>query len=190
MTNVNNVALGKPRIGGAIFRAPLGTDLPTDASTELGPEFIQQGYVSGDGVERAISKSYESITAWGGDEVDSTKTEENIRLNFSLLESGNVEVLKSAFGENAVTEEDGLITLAYTGEEPEDSIWVVDMAYKGKLRRVIFPHAANVTEDFTQSFVDDAPIEIPFSLAARRTDGGFFRDFIEGGDSGGDDSGN
>ena len=35
MSNANNVTTGKPKVGGAIHRAPLGTELPTDATGAL-----------------------------------------------------------------------------------------------------------------------------------------------------------
>ena len=35
MSNVANVSTAKPKVGGAIYSAPLGTTLPTDAITEL-----------------------------------------------------------------------------------------------------------------------------------------------------------
>ena len=33
--NANNVTAGKPKIGGAVYRAPKGTTLPTDATSAL-----------------------------------------------------------------------------------------------------------------------------------------------------------
>ena len=37
MSNVANVSTAKPKVGGgAVYSAPLGTTLPTDAITELG----------------------------------------------------------------------------------------------------------------------------------------------------------
>ena len=35
MANAEHVSAAKPKTGGAIYRAPLGTALPTDATTEL-----------------------------------------------------------------------------------------------------------------------------------------------------------
>ena len=35
MTNVNNVSAGKPKIGGAVFVAPIGTELPEDVTRLL-----------------------------------------------------------------------------------------------------------------------------------------------------------
>ena len=42
----SNVTAGKPKITGAIFRAPVGSTLPTDAKTELDAAFKCLGYVS------------------------------------------------------------------------------------------------------------------------------------------------
>lgn len=180
MPDVQNVALGKPKIGGAIFRAPLGTTLPTNASTALPAAFIEQGYVSDEGVARAISRSYSALKAWGGDEVANSKTEETIRLTFALIEASNVETLTSKYGAAAVTEADDLITIDYKGEETEPSVWVVDMEYNGKLRRLVFGNAKDTTEDFTQTFADEDLIEVPFELSVMKDgNGSFFKDFIE-----------
>ena len=50
MADVKNVTAGKPKVGGAIFRAPLGTTLPTDATTNLDAAFKALGYCSDDGL--------------------------------------------------------------------------------------------------------------------------------------------
>ena len=38
--NASNVAAGKPKIGGAVYRAPSGTAVPTDATTALTAAFV------------------------------------------------------------------------------------------------------------------------------------------------------
>lgn len=181
MNDVNNVALGKPRTGAGIYRAPLGTALPADASSQLGPGFVAQGYVSDEGVSREISRAYAAQKAWGGDEVANSRTEETIRLNFALIEVNNRDALESAFGSEAISGADGLTTVTYKGKETPNSTWVVDMEYKGGLRRIVFPHAANVTEDFSQSFTDESLITLPFSLAAYKdAEGAYFYDHTQG----------
>ena len=41
--NAKNVTAAKPKVGGAIWCAPLGTALPKDAKTELDPAFKSLG---------------------------------------------------------------------------------------------------------------------------------------------------
>ena len=39
MSSTTNISVGKPKIGGAIYNAPAGSKLPTDASTALDEAF-------------------------------------------------------------------------------------------------------------------------------------------------------
>lgn len=86
MSTVANVTAGKPKLGGAIYRAPIGTALPTDTSTALNAAFKQLGYVSDDGLTNSNNAEYEDIKAWGGDIVLSTQTEKADTFKFTLLE--------------------------------------------------------------------------------------------------------
>ena len=54
---VANVSAGKPAVGGAVFVAPTGTTLPTDATTALGSAFKALGYCSDDGLTNSNSAS-------------------------------------------------------------------------------------------------------------------------------------
>ena len=57
--NVNYVSAAKPKVAGAIYRAPLGTTLPTDATTALDSGFKALGYVSNEGMTNANSSDTE-----------------------------------------------------------------------------------------------------------------------------------
>ena len=59
----------KPKTTGAIWVAPVGSTLPTDATTALDAAFKCLGYASEDGVTNANSPDTDTVKAWGGDTV-------------------------------------------------------------------------------------------------------------------------
>ena len=63
------VSVGKPNLSGAVYVAPKGTTLPTDATTSLGAAFTCLGYVSEDGLENQNELDSGEIKAWGGVDV-------------------------------------------------------------------------------------------------------------------------
>ena len=140
--NAANVSVGKPKAAGAISWAPLGTTLPTNATTTLNSSFKPLGYVSEDGVTNSNSVSSESIKAWGGDIVLTPQTEKTDTFAFTLLETLNEDVVKAIYGASNVsgTIATGL-TINANSEELSAACWVIDMVLTGDTsKRIVIPN--------------------------------------------------
>lgn len=169
----SNVTAGKPKITGAIFRAPVGSTLPNDAKTELAAAFKCLGYVSEDGVTNGNSPESEQTKAWGGDVVLSTQTEKPDTFQFKLIEAKNVDVLKMIYGDSHVTGDlDTGIKVDVTAEDPGPAAYVIDMILKdGDLKRMVIP-SASISEMDDIVYNDSEPVGYDVTLTATADDTG------------------
>src|SRR5690554_1241092 len=131
MSNSANVTAAKPKVGGAVYVAPVGTTLPTDAITALDAAFESLGYISEDGLTNANSPESEEIKAWGGDTVAVVQTGKVDTFTYTLIEATNVDVLKEVYGQDNVTGtlETG-IEIKANSAELEEHCLVIDMILK------------------------------------------------------------
>lgn len=168
MANASHVSTGKPLVGGAIYRAPLGASLPTSATEELDLAFESLGFVSDDGVTNGTSFESSEIKAWGGSTVMTSVTGRKDTFGFKLIESMSPETLRVVFGDDNVIGTD--IASGYTVKSnmaaPEPASWVIDLALNsGALKRIVIPKAA-ISEFGDIVYKDDEAIGYEITITA------------------------
>lgn len=165
--NSAHVTVGKPKVGGAIFRAPLNTPLPTDAKTALNAAFENLGYISEDGVVNSNSPESDDIKAWGGSTVLTTQTGKKDTFQFTLIEALSVAPLRLVYGVANVTGDLSTgITIKSNDTQQPDSCLVIDMIMRGGvLKRIVLPSAA-VSEVGDISYTDSDAVGYQTTLTA------------------------
>ena len=141
MTTATNVSAGKPKVGGAIYTAPVGTPLPTSATEALNSSFQSLGYVSEDGLTNGTSLDVTKIKAWGGDTVLVIQASKEDTFKYVLIEVKNKTVLGYVYGEDNVTGtlESGLVVKVNNNDVPERSL-VIDMLLRDNTaKRIVIP---------------------------------------------------
>ena len=156
--NASNVTAGKPKVGGAIYVAPLGTTLPTSVDDTL-TGFICLGYVSDSGVTNDNSPATQTVKAWGGDTVLVLQTDRPDTYKMTLLETMEAEVKKIIYGEDNVTVDgSGNITVKATSEELPGHVYVIDMALQNSAKqRIVIPEGRISALD-TITYADDSAV--------------------------------
>lgn len=140
--DATKVSVGKPKVAGAIYRAPLGTALPTDVQTELSAAYKTLGYISEDGVTNSQARTSSEIKAWGGTIIMTTQTDKTDTFKFIAVESLNDEVQKMTFGEtNVSTDGNGMTTVRANANELEAAVYIIELALNGAFRRIVIPNA-------------------------------------------------
>ena len=163
------VSTGKPNVTGSVYVAPIGTALPSTADEDmtLNSAYTCLGFVSEDGLENANDLEVSVIKSWGGLTVYRSLNGLNDTFSLKLIESLNVDVLKAVYGDNNVTTtESGDIKVNVVAEDPQEKIWVFDMALRGgKPKKIIIQDGA-VTARETITYNDSAAIAYGITISA------------------------
>ena len=166
--NATNVSVGKPMATGGVYAAPIGTNVPTDATTALDAAFVNLGYISEDGITNAIEADSEDIKAWGGDTVLTVATSRTETFAFTMLESLNENALKQAYGADNVTA--GAVT--HNGAARGRWVYVFEILLTGnKVKRIVAP-IGEVTELGEVVYVDGEPIGYEVTVPTYPDDSG------------------
>ena len=183
MGNASNVTAGKPQVVGAVFRAPLGTTLPTSVDADLSDAFKDLGYISDAGVTNSNTASTTPIKAWGGDVVYDIQTEKPDTWKMAFVEALSEEVLKQVYGDDNVTGslDSGLVVKANSTMQ-NSQVLVIDMALaNGGKKRVVLPNC-RVTNVGDITYADGSIVAYDTTLSAYPdSEGNTHYEYIVGG---------
>lgn len=163
-----NVSTGKPAVSGGIYRAPLGTTLPTDATTALSGSFESLGYIATGGVTHAINLETGEYRAWGGDLVMSYQTSKTNTFAFGLIEVLNKTTYETIYGAAAVsgTLSTG-ISVAADGSDMSEYVYVIELAMRdGAVKRIVIPDG-KVTAVGDVVYQDSDAVSYPVTITAQ-----------------------
>lgn len=152
------IKVSNPKVGGGVFRAPIGTTVPTSYDEALDAAFVALGYVGEDGVSKAEENESDDKIAWGGDAVTDLPGTHSVTYSGTFLESRNANLLKALRGdENVIVDETtGAITVKGNAKRPPRAVYVIDT---DSVREVIPSGQIRISGDTV--FVHNDTIEYP-----------------------------
>ncbi len=165
--DASNVSFGKPKANGAVFVAPIGTPVPTSATSPLNVAFKGLGYVSEDGLVNAVETDTENVNAWGGDQVLVGQTSFGETFTVNLIET-NLEALKVYYGADNVTDDgNGNITVKQNSQMLPNVVVVFELVLTGgRIKRIVVPNAQIADRSGEITYVDGEPIAYPAAFTA------------------------
>ena len=150
----SKVAAAKPKVGGGMYWAPLGTALPTDSSTALNAAFKCMGPISEEGVRPSRDTSIEKVKEWDGSTLATLLSDESRAFEVTLYGVHDVDVLGALFGSTnvVVTAAAGAVgtKIAVTdkGGKPAKGVLILEMTHgKVKQRKVVPVADPTITDE-------------------------------------------
>lgn len=163
-----NVSAGKPKVSGGIYRAPLGTTLPTDATTALDNEFVSLGYIATGGVTHGFAMESGEYRAWGGDLVLSMLNSKTHTFAFGLIEVLNKTTYETIYGAANVTGTPSTgLTVTSKGDDMSEYVYVIELSLRnGASKRIVIPDG-KITAIGDVVYQDNDAINYPVTITAQ-----------------------
>ena len=172
MNDKSNVTIGLPKENGAVFWAPAGTTLPTDASTSLSAAFVNLGYISEDGVTISTSEETTEIKSWGKETVMVSQDSFSETVQYNLLETIRPAALQAIRGtDNVVVNDDGSIKSGVTGEPLPRGVLVVETIQNNgsttpRYHRIVYGDCQVTDRSGDNTYNNSDPLTYPITVTA------------------------
>lgn len=165
--NAQNVTFGKPKATGAVYVAPAGTTLPTNATSALDPAFKNLGYISDAGLVNDVKSSIQEVYAWGASKVLVGQTTFGETFTVQLLET-NADALAVYYGSGNVTVDgSGNITVKQSSAELAQCVVVFELVRTGgRVERIVVPQAKIADRTGAITYADKSAVMYPAKFEA------------------------
>lgn len=158
----SNVISGAPLVTGGVWRAPVGTALPTDASTALAAAYIGLGYVTNDGMTSSEKRDTKDVLDWSGVKVATLITGFTDEFKFGFLEflnslvhtaiRGTANVIATA----ATASHGNQVAIKHNAAAFPHGVWVFELGVSSGARvRIVVPDGQVTALDDTDYKSDD-----------------------------------
>lgn len=149
-TEVAEIAASLPKVTGGVLYAPLGTPVPTDATSQLDAAFVSLGRVSSDGVDKTFDRGQVDQYDWGGNLIAVLQDKFSILLKFKLLQMMNADTQRAAYGTSNVTvippttSHGTTIASNINANLLDTGVWVIDAYFMKMSMRFVVPYGRPV----------------------------------------------
>jgi len=177
----SKVSFGKPKSIGAIFVAPIGTTLPTNATSSLDAAFENMGYANEDGLVNGVETDTEDVNEWGGELVLSEQSSFKEMFTVNLIETKE-SVLKLYYGDDNV-EVDGSGNIAVRVNSktlPEVSVVFELVLHGNRVKRIVIERAKIADRSAEINYQKGEAIAYPavFTALPSTVDGDSHKEYI------------
>lgn len=178
--NSKNASYAKFKKGSYFFIAPYGTTLPTDNKTELDTAFKNMGFMGNGGFTFSNSSSTNTGRDANGDAIATSagEVEKTMQCIFRELKADGLKVV---YGQDNVTDADGVLTVHDKGPNAEVYSAVIEalLADGRKDRKVIPQVVPNQLGNETMSYTELVGKDMTFAVLLDAKLGDYYVDYID-----------